>query len=65
MLEYQGLSMGLFLAIPQGSIWFPLVALTCVVNILELGGMLGAIQAQLALLLAGISSKGLTGNGII
>ena len=64
-LGYQGLSMGLFLAVLQGSIWIPLAALTCVVSILDLGGMILATLTQLALFLARISSQGLTGNRIV
>ena len=57
--------MGLFLAILRGSIWIPLEALTGVVSILDLGGMLCAILTQLALFLAEISSKGLMRDRIV
>ena len=46
----------MFLAIPRGSIWIPLAALTSIVSILDLGGMLGTVLAQLALFLAETSS---------
>ena len=57
--------MGLLFSILGGSIWIPLMALTGVVSVLDLGGMLSTVLAQLALLLAGTSSQGLMGDGII
>ena len=41
------------------------MALTGVVSILDLGGMLSTILAQHLLLFAGISSQGLAGDGIV
>ena len=55
----------MFLAIPQGSVWIPLVALTGVVSIFDLGGMLCTVLAQFLLLLAGTSSQGLARDWIV
>ena len=53
--------MGLSFSILGGPIWVPLVALTGVVSVLDLGGMFHAVLTQLMLFLVRTSSQGLIG----
>ena len=55
----------MFLAVPRGSIWIPLAALTGIVSILYLGGMFRAKLTQLLLLLVGTFSQFLAQNRIV
>ena len=57
--------MGLLFSILGESIWVPLAALTGVVSVLDLGGMLSTVLTQLALFLVRTSSQGFMGDGVV